>query len=654
MKRLIISLYLIFSVLFCLFAEESKEDIMYRDSVMRRVQQMPHDSTRLYLLDEIAYLHQYPPHNKFFATALYEEGKLQQNLYYENQGAYYIASYYDKKHDPDSLSYWVEELKEFAQEMGTYDYYLEQKAAVSRALASKRMIEKAVYVAKETLDEATKWKSNNGKIAAYNSLGCAYGVSSRSERALDIFLKAYQIFEPETKEYLKVDVLSRIAQVYGNSGKDSLRMPYLAEMKKTLQEVLEREPDTQKNWANLIIDCEVKYVLHYMVNKDYERAMAHIEKAESLLGPHVDAVFWLNIQLIRLQYFSRTKEYDKSIALIDKVTPIVLKNNVNTFGVLMNYKATTQWGKGDSIGAIETRKYLIRTQDSLNNAFSSNQLDQIKDIYHIDELLLEKQKVTNINYVRIFVILLILSILALIFYIYTRYLSRKIVQAEREVAEAAAHSEEDNMAKERLKMEISHDIRTPLNAVVGFAELLAETDDLDKETKLVYGKIIQENAEQLLDYVNNILELSRLESGKIKYEEEEVEIIGLCREIVRFANGTEDGNERISIQTSVDRQLICTDKKWFVSLLRSLFTTPSGDHQDFDHITLSIEREDVSSVLIFIVTGTLLARENNTDKKLLIRNEINSHFIRYFNGTYTVTKDKDKPTVIFTCPLLSI
>lgn len=70
------------------------------------------------------------------------------------------------------------------------------------------------------------------------------------------------------------------------------------------------------------------------------------------------------------------------------------------------------------------------------------------------------------------------------------------------------------MAKERLKMEISHDVRTPLNAVVGFAELLAESDDLDQESKLGYGKIIQENAEQLLDYVNNILELSRLESGK--------------------------------------------------------------------------------------------------------------------------------------------
>ena len=70
------------------------------------------------------------------------------------------------------------------------------------------------------------------------------------------------------------------------------------------------------------------------------------------------------------------------------------------------------------------------------------------------------------------------------------------------------------MAKERLKMEISHDVRTPLNAVVGFAELLSESEELDKESKLSYGKIIQENAEQLLGYVNNILELSRLESGR--------------------------------------------------------------------------------------------------------------------------------------------
>lgn len=193
----------------------------------------------------------------------------------------------------------------------------------------------------------------------------------------------------------------------------------------------------------------------------------------------------------------------------------------------------TQKDKGDIEGAITTLRYLIHTQDSLNNAFSASQLDQVKEVYHIDELLLEKQKISNTNLIRILSVLAILFVLIFFFYIYTRSLSRKIVQSEKAAAEAAARSEANNRAKERLRTEISHDIRISLNAVVGFAELLMEVDaDFDKESKVEYGKIIQENAEQLLDYVNNILELSRLESGKIKYQQENCDLMEMCREAI--------------------------------------------------------------------------------------------------------------------------
>ena len=87
-----------------------------------------------------------------------------------------------------------------------------------------------------------------------------------------------------------------------------------------------------------------------------------------------------------------------------------------------------------------------------------------------------------------------------------------------------------------MKLEISHDIRTPLNAVVGFAEILADADNLDEESKSAYNKIVQENATQLLDYVNNILELSRLESGKIKYVEGSCDFIGLFRAVIEEAD----------------------------------------------------------------------------------------------------------------------
>ena len=398
MKRILILIHVLFCGYICPLLAEDTGAVRYQDSILKVADTLPATLVRLTYLRDMAYKHQYAPYNMTFSTRLYEEARRQKNAFYENMGAYYLAACYDKKHDPDSLSYWVDVLKDFVSQVGTYDYYLEQKAAISRALASKRQIEKAVYVAKETLEESKLRHSNNGMIAAYNSLGCAYGVSSRPNEALDSFLEAYRNFSPQTKASLKVDILSRIAQVYGNGGKDSLKLPYLHEMDTTLQTVISKEPETRKNWSNFEIDCEVKYILHYMNQKNFTVAHEHIEKVKKLLEPHVDPVFWLNVQLIQLQYYAKTDEYDKSIALIDEVTPTVLNNYVSTFATLINYKASTQYDKGDIDGAIETRRYLIRKQDSLNNAFSANQLKQVKEIYHIDELLLEKQKIQDMNY----------------------------------------------------------------------------------------------------------------------------------------------------------------------------------------------------------------------------------------------------------------
>lgn len=651
MKRILIILCTLLCGCFLSLRAEDANAGHYQDSILKVSEAMPPTLVRLTYLRDMAYLHQYAPYNLTFSTRLYEEAKRQKNTFYENMGAYYLAATYDKKHNADSLSYWVNILKEFAPEVGTYDYYLEQKAAVSRALASKGKIEKAVYVAKETLAEAEKFGSNNGKIAAYNSLGCAYGVSSRSEEALNVFLKAYKSFSPQTKTSLKVDILSRIAQVYGNAGNDSLRIPYLEEMHAALQEVLMKEPETKKNWANFEIDCEVKYVLHFLNYEQFDLAQAHIDTIKSLLGPHVDPVFWLNFQLIQLQYFHRTEEYDKSIALIDEVTPNVLNNHVNTFATLINYKANTQYKKGDIDGAIETRKFLIHKQDSLNNAFSANQLQEVKEIYHINELLSEKQKIQDDNYMKGFIFLTILLSLIILFYFYTHILSKKISQTEKLTAEAALQAEADNITKDRLKSEISHDVRTPLNAVVGFAELLTGQEELDAETKKEYGQIIQTNAENLLTYINGILELSRLESGKIKYDKEAYDIVQLCRHILQTVNEKEDAALTVTLQTDVESQWIQTDCKWFETLLVSLLTPLENDTEQ-SQVIVRMKRDTAKSLLILDVINSPLARVHFESKTSLIRHEINAHFIHYFGGIYKVQPETEEgPMISFTIPL---
>lgn len=636
-----------------LYGEERVEVMRYQDSLQRVIKLLPADSTRLSYLERMAYCHQYPPLDKFFAVFLWEESVRQKNIYYENLGAYYMAICFDKRHDPDSLSYWVDKLKEMAPQIGTYDYYLEQKAAISRAQASKRKVEKAIYTAKNVLEEARRYHSHNGEIAAYNSLACAYSVSSRPQEALNMLFHAHERFTVQTKMNLRVDVLSRIAGIYGNLGQDSVKMPYLQEMAAALQEVMVREPEAKNNWTNMAIDCQVKYIMHFLNRLNFPEARRHLEEAKALLAPHVDPVFWLNLQLMQLQYFFKTKEYDKSIALIDEVTPVVLKNYVSTFGILLSYKAMTQKSKGDIEGAIRTLRYLIHAQDSLNNAFSASQLEQVKEVYHIDELLLEKQKISNTNLIRILSILAVLFVLIFFFYIYTRSLSRKIAQSEKAAAEATARSESNNRAKERLRTEISHDIRISLNAVVGFAELLMEPDiDLDKESKIEYGKIIQENAEQLLDYVNNILELSRLESGKIKYQQESCDLLEMCREAMNMARQFEKNIVKPSLQTTLKEVSITTDRRNFLALLRSLIIFKNENDTGIYQTIIHIEQKDTEKKLVFRVVNTPLAKAFQGNRTTLVRNEINSHLIRYFGGTYELyPEDSEAPTLIFTYPL---
>lgn len=650
MKKMILLTYLLFSLssLFA-FTWKGKDTIAVRDSIMKEVELLPADTSRLSHLLKVTYLNQFPPGNLYFARRLYEEAVKQNNLFYENMGAYYLAICYDKKHELDTLTYWVDKLEEFAPQIGKYDYYLEQKAAISRVMASKKMVEKAVFVAKEVLKESQERKSNNGIVAAYNSLSCAYSVSKRPDESLRMLLKGYKACNRTTKLSLSVDILSRLVSQYANRAMRDSSFYYLEKMNAALNTIVANEPETMDNWRDVMVDCQTKYMRYYMNKKDFPQTEVCLEKAKALLTPYVDTAYWLNVKLMELQYYGRIKEYDKGIALVDEVTPVVVKTYIETYELLIQYKSTLLWGKGEQDASLENLKDLLHKQDSMSLAFSTNQLKEVKEIYHIDELLLEKQKIANTNHVRAVTILIILLGLMALFYVYTKQLSRKIAKAEKEAAEAAALSNADNQAKERLKLEISHDIRTPLNAVVGFAEILAETGDLDEDSKREYNKIIQENACQLLDYVNNILELSRLESGKIKYTRENCEFIGLCREAVQMANATEKNCVRAELHTDLDKQMINTDKTRLLLLLNSLMVTTV--EEEFYHVTITVQRKEEKSLLLVKVVNTPLAKERFENKTAMIRNEINTHFIHSFGGYYKVDAlAKEGPTVVFAYP----
>lgn len=89
-------------------------------------------------------------------------------------------------------------------------------------------------------------------------------------------------------------------------------------------------------------------------------------------------------------------------------------------------------------------------------------------------------------------------------------------------------AEEADKLKMAFLANMSHEIRTPLNAIVGFSDILLHTDAQDEKEE--YSKIISTNSELLLNLINDILDLSKIETGALDYNEELIDLNTLFEE----------------------------------------------------------------------------------------------------------------------------
>ncbi len=100
---------------------------------------------------------------------------------------------------------------------------------------------------------------------------------------------------------------------------------------------------------------------------------------------------------------------------------------------------------------------------------------------------------------------------------------------------------------------VSHEIRTPMNAIVGFANLLAD-DDMSVEDKKEFIRHINDNSEMLLRLIDNMIDLTMLQSGKIKLENKSFSINSLIDELCSdYRNSETVRSKGLQIMTSAKR-----------------------------------------------------------------------------------------------------
>lgn len=139
-------------------------------------------------------------------------------------------------------------------------------------------------------------------------------------------------------------------------------------------------------------------------------------------------------------------------------------------------------------------------------------------------------------------------------------------EMERELRTAMEKAEESNRLKSAFLANMSHEIRTPLNAIVGFSGILAELCETPEA--LEYIDIIRNNNQLLLQLINDILDLSKIEAGTLEFYEANMEVNTCISEIVESAR-LRLPNEQVALlfEEKLPGCVVYTDRKRFAQVL---------------------------------------------------------------------------------------
>ena len=140
----------------------------------------------------------------------------------------------------------------------------------------------------------------------------------------------------------------------------------------------------------------------------------------------------------------------------------------------------------------------------------------------------------------------------------------------KEYEEKALKAEKASQMKSLFLANMSHEIRTPLNAIEGFSRVIAETDS--DEERMKYYQIIESNNQRLTSLINEILDLSRVESGEIQIKKEDTDINLMCENIKQLFKFRCPDSVKLEFKKPLMTATMKTDANRLIQVLSNLIS----------------------------------------------------------------------------------
>lgn len=188
----------------------------------------------------------------------------------------------------------------------------------------------------------------------------------------------------------------------------------------------------------------------------------------------------------------------------------------------------------------------------------------------------------------------------------------ELKQSEIDLKEAKLKAEESDRLKSAFMANMSHEIRTPMNGILGFADLL-RTPELSGDSHKMYIEAITASGKRMLDIINDLIDISRIEAGQTEIKKENTNIPSLVQELVLFFRPEADKKGiylKTNNQLTGDQSLIITDKGKVAQIITNLIKNALKFTPRDGIIEAGCRINDEQSIMVYVKDSGMGVRED--------------------------------------------